>query len=165
MMSRNVIQSTLDEFGMSLGAHKKAGSWYLLGADTVAVVNLQRSNYSRRYFINFGLWFIGIGPPSMPKPTACHLQTRVESIVDEVTRLQLERLLDLETELPDAERREELLAVLQVHVHPILDAAQTLEGLASPTGQRLLAKSLLDGDGQRLLAAAGVEPGTTDERP
>ena len=57
------------------------------------------------------------------------------------------------TRIGDDARREELLALLGQHLLPLVEAAATLESLRSGAGQRFVKASLLDGDGQRLLAA------------
>lgn len=152
MSARNVIQATFDEFGESRGGAKKSGSWYLQGHDTVTVLNLQKSQYGRRYYVNVALWFLGIGAPANPKPSQCHVQTRLESLVTDDERVHLEELLDLDVPVGEEQRHAELLAVLETQLGPILDASQTLAGLASVSGQHLLAKSLIDSDGQKFLA-------------
>lgn len=155
MNSLNVVQSTVDAFAKALGGRRKAGSWYLPGTDAVVVLNLQKSNYGPRYYINFGLWFLGVGPANDPKVTHCHLQTRVERLVDDSCRPSFERLLDLEIEIPDAQRHEQLLHALEGQLRPFVQVGQTLAGLATPDGRALLERSLLDGDGQRFLVSSG----------
>jgi hypothetical protein len=150
--ARNLIQTTFDEFGKARGGNKKSGTWYLPGRDTVAVLNLQKSQYGPQYYVNVALWFLGIGVSTNPRPSHCHVQTRLESLVPDEERAHLEELLDLEVEFSDDRRHSELLAALETQLGPILDASQTLSGLASVPGQHLLKKSLIDGDGQRFLA-------------
>ncbi len=155
MSTRNVIQATFDEFGKTRGGAKKSGSWYLPGSDTLAVLNLQKSQYGARYYVNVALWFLGIGTPTNPKPSHCHVQTRLESLIPEDVRTRVEELLDLGAVVADDQRHDELLSVLETQLGPLLDASQTLIGLASAPGQHLLKKSLIDGDGQRFLATIG----------
>jgi hypothetical protein len=152
MTMRNAIQLTFDEFGKAHGGHKKAGSWYLTGSDSVIVLNLQKSNYSPRYYINFGLWFLGVGPSNDPPPTHCHLQTRVESLVADDDRPRFQALLDLEEIRPDHVRHDELLSALEDWLLPFIKAGSSLSNLETPAGQRLLTRSLLNGDGQLFLA-------------
>lgn len=56
------------------------------------------------------------------------------------------------------EHEHELLDVLDSQILPYIEAGQTLAGLTASVGQRILTKSLLDGDGQRFLAGAGLKP-------
>lgn len=157
MSRRNVIQRTFDEFGRSLGGSKKSGSWYVTGPDAIAVLNLQKSQYGPHYYLNVGLWFLGLGAATNPKPTHCHVQSRLEALVPAEHRRNLEALLDLDQVVDDEERRTELLGVLAVQLEPLVQAGTSFDGLATEAGQRLLMKSLIDGDGQRFLStrAAG----------
>lgn len=152
MSMRNVIQTTFDEFGRSLGGSKKSGSWYVTGPEAIAFLNLQKSQYGPRYYLNVGLWFLGVGAATKPKPTHCHVQSRLEALVPSDLRLNLEALLDLNQAVDDEERRTQLLGVLAVQLGPLIEAGTSFGGLATEAGQRLLTKSLIDGDGQRFLA-------------
>lgn len=137
---------------------KKSGSWYIAGADAVVVLNLQKSNYANRYYLNIGLWFMRVGVTTDPKPTDCHLQARAETLVDDTHRPGLEGLLAVETDRPSEEHTHELLEVLDSQIRPYIEAGQTLVGLTTSAGLRLLTKSLLDGDVQRFLSGAGLKP-------
>ncbi|MFP3462952.1 DUF4304 domain-containing protein [Arthrobacter globiformis] len=152
MSIRNVIQQTFDEFGTTHKGRKKSGSWYLSGSDTLIVLNLQKSNYSPRYYINFGIWFLAVGPSNYPKTTHCHLQTRLEALVADDDRPRLEGLLNLEEIMPDHVRHDELHAALDDWLLPFVQTASSLSSIVTAAGHRLLANSLLDRDGQRILA-------------
>lgn len=153
MSTRNIIQTTFDEFGRFLGGSKKSGPWYITGPEAIAVLNLQKSQYSPRYYLNVGLWFLGVGPVINPKPSHCHVQSRLEILVPTADRQHLEDLFDLDQAFNDEERRTGLLAVLTSQLEPLLEAGMSASGLATETGQHLLMKSLIDGDGQRYLSA------------
>lgn len=157
MSNRNIVQTTFDHFGKYLGGSKKAGCWYVAGSDAIIVLNLQKSQYGPKYFINVALWFTGIGEAITPKPSHCHVQTRLETLVPEAVRLQVEALLDLDVGIDDGERQTELWEVLTRQLEPVIEAGKTLEGLGTDTGRHLLSKSLIDGDGQRFLAAQAGE--------
>jgi hypothetical protein len=66
MSVRNVIQTTIDEFGRSFGGSKNSGSWYFTGPDAIAVLSLQKSQYSPSYYLNVGLWLLGVGAATNP---------------------------------------------------------------------------------------------------
>ena len=156
MTIANIVQSTFDQFAKTLGARKKSGSWYLAGPDSIVVLNLQKSSYSSRYYINIGVWFTGLGLAKDPKPTHCHLQARAETLLEEADRPRLEELLAVGNGRAPGVHELELLEALSSQVRPYVEAGQTLVGLTTSVGKRLLAKSLLDGDGQRLLASQGL---------
>lgn len=153
MSTRNVIQTTFDEFGKLSGGAKKSGSWYRRGDETVFVLNLQKSNYAVRYYVNAALWLLAVGSADAPKPSQCQIQTRLEELLPPDLEERLTALLDLDSAIEDDARREELLGLLHQYVLPLMEASSTLEGLRSGEGQRFVKASLVDGDGQRLLAS------------
>ena len=153
MSVRNVIQSTFDEFGKESGGSKKSGSWYRRSSETIFVLNLQKSQYALRYYVNVAVWMLAAGPADAPKPPQCHIQTRLERLVPPTLEDRLTALLDLDSPIDEEVRHEELLALFREHLLPVMDAASTLDGLRSGDGQRFIKASLVDGDGQRLLAA------------
>ena len=88
MSTRNVIQATFDEFGKTRGGAKKSGSWYLPGSDTLAVLNLQKSQYGALLVQRCPV-VSGDRDPTNPKPSHCHVQTRLESLIPEDVRTRV----------------------------------------------------------------------------
>lgn len=151
---RNIVQTTFDEFGKASCDSKKSGSWYRRSDETVVVLNLQKSNFGPSYYVNVAVWLLAAGSADAPKPSHCHIQTRLEALVPAELQKRLEALLDLESPIEDNARHDELLALVDQHLLPLMEAAATLESLRSGAGQRFVEASLVDGDGQRLLAAS-----------
>ncbi len=151
MSSRNIIQSTFDEFGKASGYSKESGSWYRRRAETIVVLNLQKSQYALRYYVNVALWLLALGQSEAPKEHHCHVRTRLDDLVPPAMEGRLTELLDLESLIDEETRREELLALLREHLLPLMEASSTLEGLRSGDGQRLINASLVTGLAQRLL--------------
>jgi hypothetical protein len=153
MSERNVVQTTFDEFGKSSFGAKKSGSWYRRSEETIVVLNLQKSNYGPSYYVNVAIWLLAAGAADAPKPSHCHVQTRLDRLLPAEMHDRLKALLDLDSPIGEDVRREELLALLGQHLLPLVEAAATLESLRSGEGRRFVEASLVDGDGQRLLAA------------
>lgn len=153
MSERNIVQTTFDAFGKSLGGVKRSGSWYTTGADAVVVMDLQKSQYSVRYFINLGIWFLGVGASDWPKVPNCHVETRLTRITANAEEKDyVDRLLDMEFPLADEERNQKLLARFS-RIEPVLVASLTLDGLINGAGRELLDASLVSRDGQTYLDA------------
>lgn len=64
----------------SAGFKKKSSSWYLDGQDTIVVVNLQRSNWSRCYYVNIGIWLKALLEVTFPKHYQCHIDLRLDEL-------------------------------------------------------------------------------------
>lgn len=151
MTDRNVIQTTFDEFGKKSGSVKRSGSWYRRGPETIFVLNLQKSQYSIRYYVNIGLWLLELGDVQAPKANHCHVQTRLASIVPESLERHVDELFDLAAPADDIERRSEILDLLNTELLPLMDGAGTLEGLRDGPARSLVDKSLVTAEAGPLL--------------
>jgi hypothetical protein len=156
MSERNLIQSTFDEFCKASDGTKKSGSWYRRGPDTILVLNLQKSNYASRYYVNVALWLLPLGEADAPKENKCHVRSRLTQLVPQELEERVNELFDLDSAIDDAARREQILGVLREHLLPLMDSGSTLEGLRSGSGQRLIERSLVTGPAQRLLQGQSI---------
>jgi len=64
---RNEVQVEFDAFGKAAEMTKHSGSWYRTGDDVITVLNLQKSQYSLRYYVNVGWWLRALGDAKFPK--------------------------------------------------------------------------------------------------
>jgi len=121
-----IIQEAIDETLKEAGFHKKAGTWYLDGADTILVVNVQKSNYSDQYYVNLAIWVKAFGEARFPKENKCHIRLRLGSLVgnDAVKCFNAE-----ETSFDDVTRYNLIKAVMKEHALPLLKSCGTREGI------------------------------------
>jgi hypothetical protein len=75
-----------DELAKRAGFTKRSGSWYRRQADTISVLNLQKSQYGPSYYVNLGVWLSPLGDSGSPPPHHCHVQTRLEALAPESER-------------------------------------------------------------------------------
>jgi len=150
MSTRNIIQLTYDAFGRNNGFTKKSGHWYLRQVETIAAIELQKSQYGLQYYINVAVWLLPLGEAQYPKEWTCHVRTRLDDLLPDLEE-RLRILLDLEAPMPDTDRSNELMAVLTTKLLPLLKASSTVADLNSDDGQRLIKRSLVTGPAQRLL--------------
>jgi hypothetical protein len=150
--TRNVLQVVVEDFAIRAGFQKKSGAWYRRQTDTIAVVELQKSQYGAQYFINVALWLLHIADAKYPKEQSCHLRTRLTRLIpDEEERLKA--FLDLDDpSMSEGERRAGLLELLQTRLLPLLEACSTLRGIRSLEEKDLLKAFLVTGSAQRALA-------------
>jgi capsule polysaccharide export protein KpsC/LpsZ len=150
-MSGNVIQTTFDEFLKSQHFAKKGGSWFRTGDDVITVVQLQKSNYGLQYYVNVALWLRPLGEATFPKEQTCHVRSRLDDLVG-LEQDRLRRLLDLESDMSETDRRSALVEFFVMHLRPVLEAVDGLGLLRTPEGQRFLAAALVTGPAQRVVA-------------
>jgi hypothetical protein len=142
MTDRNVIVETIDDLLKSKGLSKHSGSWYRRSAETISVLNLQKSQYSRLYYLNFGIWILSAGDADYPKPNKCHIVGRVSNLLNEKSlSKRLEALLDLEHSMSDQERRSELIEILDVQITSFLKYSSSVADLQVGGGQFIVASS------------------------
>lgn len=128
MSERNAIQQAFDQFGRDAGFEKKSGSWYRHADEVIGVSNLQKSQYGPNYYFNQGFWIRQLGPERYPKVNRCHVQARLEDLLPEA-ELRIAHLFDLENEMPDQIRIDELLALLSGDLLPLIEQASSVAGL------------------------------------
>ena len=98
------------------------------------------------------MWLLALGEIGAPKENKCQIRTRLTRLVPADLEKRLTELLDLDSDVDEQSRREELLGVLREHLLPRMQASLSLESLRSGEGQQLIRKSLITGPGQQLLA-------------
>ena len=149
MSTRNQIQVVIDEWLKGAGFQKHNGAWYRRTDEVVTVIDLQKSQYGPQYYLNIGLWFRAIEDLQFPRPVGCHVVNRLAVELPKPVSDDLDRLLDLETEVPD--RDTELRDVLDTYLVPLLGVIRGVAGLRSPRGELFLKRSGVRGPAQALL--------------
>lgn len=130
MSARNAVQRGFDRFGKDAGYEKKSGAWYRRADEVIAAVDLQKSQYGPQYYVNVSFWLRALGDDLYPKTWKSHIQLRLGSMPG-VEPERAERLLDLEQDVPDEQRVEDLAGLLAEAVVPVVERGATLEGLRS----------------------------------
>jgi hypothetical protein len=150
MTERNVVQNVVDDFGSEAGFVKKSGSWYLRTNEVIAVTNLQKSQYGRKYFLNQGFWILELGDEKYPKDSKCHIRGRLESFIPAISD-ELERLLNLDSDFANDARTMELSSILQEYLGPLIRSGSSVEGLRKMFKQNLLVRVGVRESAQQLL--------------
>jgi hypothetical protein len=148
---RNAVQLAFDRFGKAAGFEKKSGSWYRRGDEVISVSNLQKSQYGPRYYINQAFWLRQLGDERFPKEYKCHIWGRLESLLpDELERIT--RLLDLEYEMSDEQRINELVGLLTERLLPLIEQGSSVAGLRALFDAGVFKAAGIRGPAQGLLA-------------
>lgn len=147
MSERDEVQLLVDRFCKERGYTKKSGSWYRRQDETIAVLNLQRSQHSLAYYLNAALWLLALGDAAAPKEHLCHVRTRADRLVPDGEALG--EALDLER--CEADRGAVVLEALDT-TDSLLQECSTLNGCRRPPGQLFVERALVRGQAQELLA-------------
>ena len=158
MTSRNVLKQTLDGDAAYAGFSKHSGAWYLRQAETMAVIELQKSEYGPQYYVNVALWLLPLGDSRFPREEKCHIRTRLDALFREEEK-RLKQILDLEHPMDEATRETQFRGILENLLIPTLAGCSILAGLKGGVGNRLLKSSLVNREAQRLLGLDVSGPG------
>jgi hypothetical protein len=121
----------LSEILVPIGFKKKGNYWVINGNVIIKMINLQKSNYSNAFYINYGyiLNSIPLGNLMM------HVYNRVTSLnVEERNRITF--LLDLESNISVEERTKALKEMLQSKLVAKIQAINTEEDLLAELKRR-----------------------------
>ena len=66
----------------SLGFRKKARNWWRTNDYAVQVLNLQKSQFGEQLYVNVAVYLSDLGNETNPPHNRCHIQARLERIVD-----------------------------------------------------------------------------------
>jgi Domain of unknown function (DUF4304) len=147
MSERNAVQLAIDRFGQEARFEKKSGSWYRRSDEVISVSNLQKSQYGPQYYFNQGFWLRQLDDERYPKSNRAHIVTRLEDLVPEVEQ-RIGELLDLDHEMSDEQRIDELVTLLNAHLLPLIERGDSLAGLRSMVDDGTLAGAGIQGPAQ-----------------
>jgi len=106
-----------------LGFRKKSRTWWRHNDDTIQVLNLQKSPYGERMYVNLGIYVRALGTEDLPPENRCHLQVRLERVSN------AERWGSVASAESDREPTPELIAAVLVDGVAWLDRLSTLAGI------------------------------------
>jgi hypothetical protein len=64
----------------ALGFKKKSRTWWRHGDETIQVLNLQKSEFGERLYVNLGVYVRALGEEESPPERRCQVQVRLERI-------------------------------------------------------------------------------------
>ncbi|KAF0144252.1 MAG: hypothetical protein FD156_1937 [Nitrospirae bacterium] len=80
MINKKEFKKAIAEPLRASGFLSRGQTWYLDGQDAIAIINIQKYEYSEMYFINVAFWLKALGYMEFPPAHKCHLDFRVESL-------------------------------------------------------------------------------------
>jgi hypothetical protein len=127
---RDIIEGTVAAVMKKNGFRRKSKSWYLRTDDTILVVNLQKSIYGDQYYVNLAVWLKALGENVFPKEYHCHIRSRVVAFDRDRQKYWEREVFDLDnTDMPDAERSQQIQSFLEEKALPFLLSCGSVEEL------------------------------------
>jgi hypothetical protein len=121
-----LLQRALAPMLKAEGFKKTSATWRRSTATTIAVVNLQGSQWGPRFYLNLGAYFRGLGENDKPCEVDCHIRTRLDDHVPDLEGL--DRLLDFQFDADIDSRGREIERLLQEFGLPWLSHVSTVDG-------------------------------------
>lgn len=114
-----------------LGYGKRGKTWARETAEVFTLVNLQKSQWAERFYVNLGAFARRLEPEATrPSEHHCHYRVRLTELTpDGEETAALERGLDFENDVGEEERLRTIGAALRAHGVAWLKSVETLEGM------------------------------------
>jgi len=128
-MTEKQLVDCIDRLFTSKLFVKKSLSWYLDEGLLIKVVNLQKSKHTHSYYVNISIFFKEFGEDKkFPREDECHIRTRVNSEIAEVS-IDYNHLFNLEENTLDSDFEEKLSKCVDTNILPQLDLIKSRNGL------------------------------------
>ena len=76
------LESAIAPGMKALGFRKKARNWWRTNDYAIQVLNLQKSQFGEQLYVNVAVYLSQLGNETSPPHNRCHVQARLEAIVD-----------------------------------------------------------------------------------
>jgi hypothetical protein len=129
--TRDIVKRTVESTLRGDGWVKSGGSWYKRSTETLLAVDLQKSTYSKMYFLNLGIFLPPVDSVSTDFGRA-PISLRVESL-PRAKSFNPRSLFDLEFPMEEADRQQKIRELMEDVVFAEMNKCGTVEAL-KPNG-------------------------------
>ncbi len=119
-MEKKDLVKLLDEVFVPIGFIRKGNNWTCNNSELQKKINLQKSNFSNSYFINYGFII-----HSLSLTTTMHYEIRLAG-VNKKEQERITQLLNLEIEINDLQRASELKIIILTKIKSRLQDIESL---------------------------------------
>ncbi|WP_436161106.1 DUF4304 domain-containing protein [Mesorhizobium sp. LjRoot246] len=144
-MDKKGLEALLNRELSIHGFIKKSTSWYRQEIETLQIVNLQKSNFGLRFYINICCVPNGMSVEGMPRPKEhdCPIRIRLESaFIDQ--KATIEEAFNLEIlNLSDDQRANVVSSIVSTMIVPFLENMKDKSSLIRSIKSRLLDHALI----------------------
>ena len=110
------------------GFKKKGQSWRFATVETIAVLNLQKSQWGPGYYVNLGVLIRALDPHPQPDVFSCQIQTRLAELLPKFDAAR--ELFDFSNSKYDTgEGYMEMAEVVRSYALPLLKQCGSLDGI------------------------------------
>jgi hypothetical protein len=140
-----------------LNAIKRRNTWYVQSDQTLSAVNLQKSQWSRAYYLNIAIFLQADFPRSkLPPEYRAEVRFRLDQLAAENHRLP--DALNLENQMNNEERAQIITGLVQDIAVPIIRSSATIEGVRGLYNAGVLQRAFITGVGRQILQSQTHAP-------
>jgi hypothetical protein len=152
-MNTKELEDILNAVLAADGFRRRKDTWYRSNEDTISLVNLQKSEFGGRFYINLAVYLRDLGTATSPSEYQSHIRVRLSAIAGKEAS-EVERALDLERpDMTTARRSEVLSRALTLIALPFLAERSVLPRLRELHSTAQLGPVLLTKATRELLEA------------
>ena len=126
-MTEDPVQIWFRAVAGGLGFSAKGSMAHRQSPEVIQVIDLQRSNYGRLYYVNLGIALKSLGATNVPREEQCHIRVRLDSIPDVVA--DVGRFLDLDQPMDVDERIKSLESTAGGPIRDFVAMTASMPGL------------------------------------
>lgn len=127
--SQRQLAEALSPILKAAGYRKRALNWHRDWADTISVLNLQKSQWGDQFYINCAIYLKALGDEETPPAYRCHIRIRLDDLLPKRSRLH--ELLDFEKNIKKETRLGEIEELVKSVALPWLEEHAQIERLKS----------------------------------
>lgn len=138
---KRTVAFSLSKFGFK----RKGWSWYFSNEDNVVAIDLQKSNYSLKYYINICNAPLSMNVDGMPTPKEHKFPIRIRADgVFPSLEGEIDKIFDLENDMfPDEQRSERISDLLENDIAPFALRIGDISGLKSAIAEGIFERGLI----------------------
>jgi hypothetical protein len=145
------VQQIFYQLCKSGGFIKRSSTWFRRSPETTIGLNLQKSQYEPKYFLNIGIWINELHAEQLRGIETADIVARDGDVAPDA-EAELRWLLDSRSDLLGGERAEKLSEYFRDALLPALQLFASVDSLRSPAGKELLQNLLVSGPAQSLIS-------------
>lgn len=153
-MTAEILARLINDSLRKHGFKKKGSTWHLESPECISVLNVQRSQWGDKYYINLGVLVKQLDNIPSPKEYQCHFRDRLSHIVGNSAKMELEP--DFEDPSSTEEQKAQTVReAIETHAIPLLLSLQTLEGIKRTFSEKRISPAFAADKLTKLLGISG----------
>lgn len=153
VLDKKWIKSVIDSITSSVNFRRKGDTWYSESNDFHILINLQKSNWGKQFYLNLGVSIKGKPDGSLPQEKDCNLRVRLSELF--LDQKYFDQIMDFENDQISITIRKETIenAIANIAI-PFLESINTISSMKERVSSGVIKLYWIDLDLKKIL---GIE--------